>query len=92
MLEAMASGVPAVSTGYRPADESNSWLYPARDTAELVNVIAGIEHDPDLHEKIDRARTAAEAFGWPVVAKAMERQFSDTLQRYGRHLNQEARS
>lgn len=92
VLEAMASGVPAVSTGYRPADESNSWLYPARDTAELVNVIAGIEHDPDLHEKIDRARTAAEAFGWPVVAKAMERQFSDTLQRYGRHLNQEARS
>ena len=75
VLEAMASGVPTVSTGYRPADESNSWLYPARDIDRLVDMIASIEHDPHLHEKIDRARSAAEPFAWPVVAEDMERQF-----------------
>ena len=80
VLEAMASGVPAVSTGYRPADENNSWLYPARDVDRLVEVIAGIERDPHLHNKIDRARTAAEAFAWPVVAKDMERQFVVALE------------
>jgi len=45
-----------------------------------------------MHEKVDRARIAAEAFGWPIVARDMERQFSDTLQRYGRQVKQETQS
>lgn len=79
VLEAMASGVPTVNTGYRPADRNNSWLYDAHDVNDFVATIAAVEHDPLLREKVARARAAAERFGWPHVASQMEQVFVDTL-------------
>jgi glycosyltransferase involved in cell wall biosynthesis len=79
VLEAMASGVPTVNTGYHPADRGNSWLYDARDVNDLVATIAAVEHDPQLGEKVARARAAAERFSWPIVASQMEKVFMDTF-------------
>lgn len=79
VLEAMASGVPTVNTGYRPADRDNSWLYNARDVNDLVATIASIEHDPQREQKITAGRAAAEQYGWSIVAAQMEQVFLNTL-------------
>ena len=70
VIEAMASGVPVVTTGYLPADETNAWIVPVHapeSIAAAVEQIMGAEPQ-HLASKLDRAATAVEAFAWDAVA------------------------
>ena len=79
VLEAMACGVPLITTGYLPASSENCWLVPERDPASIVEAVIGIRSDAILREK--RLRCAQEnisEFKWETVAERMLNIFSET--------------
>jgi len=79
VLEAMACGIPTVSTGYLPGTEKNSWIYAAKDVHNLVSKITSVISDDKLEEKIALARSAANEFAWPLIAKRLENIFIEAL-------------
>jgi len=70
VLEAMASGVPVVTTGYLPADETNAWIVPVHSPAAIAEAVEQVmQTEPgQLADKLDRAATAVEPFVWRAVA------------------------
>lgn len=69
-LEALASGVSLVTTGFQPATRENSWLVPNRDAVAIADTLARISADPS--EAARRTRLgleAVESFAWDVVAE-----------------------
>lgn len=70
VLEAMASGVPVVTTGYLPADETNAWIVPVHAPAAIAEAVEQImQTEPgELARKLDRAAAAVEPFAWHAVA------------------------
>lgn len=70
VIEAMASGVPVVTTGFLPADESNAWIVPVHAPRSIASAVEQImQTAPDqLAAKLDRAASAVEPFAWHAVA------------------------
>lgn len=78
VLEAMACGIPVVTTGYLPADADNAWIVPVHDPDAIAAAVEDVmeqTHDR-LRDKLDRAHAAVQRFAWPAVA----RQFLDILE------------
>jgi glycosyltransferase involved in cell wall biosynthesis len=68
VLEAMASDLGVVTTGYTPADSGNAWIVGA-DPEEAAAALAAILADPErTREKLGNAQTAILAYDWPRVA------------------------
>lgn len=70
VLEAMASGVAVVTTGYLPAAPDNAWLVPVHAPDAIAAAIEDIMHTPPdvLAARLDRAAAAVEGFTWRAVA------------------------
>lgn len=70
VIEAMASGVPVVTTGYLPADETNAWIVPIHAPQSIASAVEQImQTAPDpLAAKLDLAASAVEPFAWRAVA------------------------
>lgn len=79
VLEAMACGVPVVTTGYLPADPDNAWIVPVNSPPSIAAAVEDILSQPPdvLQRKLDRAAIAVQRFDWRAVA----RQFMQLLQR-----------
>jgi glycosyltransferase involved in cell wall biosynthesis len=71
VMEAMACGVPVVTTGYRPADPTNSWIVENSNAASIVSAISDIVSNDKYHEKVHRALEDIAPFDWPRVALQM---------------------
>lgn len=71
VLEAMASGVAVVTTGYLPADPANAWIVPVHAPDEIAAAVEDIIATPPdaLQAKLDRAHAAVQSFAWPAVAE-----------------------
>ncbi len=71
VIEAMASGVPVVTTGYTPSSTDNAWIVPVRSPAALADAAEAIMNStPDqVAAKLDLAELQTRPFRWPVVAK-----------------------
>ncbi|CAJ0681144.1 hypothetical protein R82526_01087 [Ralstonia mannitolilytica] len=71
VLEAMACGVPVVTTGYLPADDSNSWIVPVEDSRAISDAINSIRRTAvaELERKLNLASEAVSAFHWKAVAR-----------------------
>lgn len=68
-LEAMATGVALVTTGFEPATEQNAWLVPNRDPAAIAGALTYISRHPgETAEKIACGIEAVRRFAWPTVA------------------------
>lgn len=67
VLEAMASGVLVITTGYTPADSSNAWIVgpdPLDAAAALVKISVEVE---TTERKREHALAAIRAYDWPNV-------------------------
>lgn len=70
VIESMASGTPVVTTGYLPADEHNAWIVPVHAPQAIEGAVRAVASLPAdlLNDKLSRAATAVERFGWRRVA------------------------
>lgn len=76
VMEAMACGVPVVTTGYFPATDANAWLVPVRDVDAVVDALKAIwDHPDDARARAAQGLDAARALAWPEVAAAMSAAF-----------------
>lgn len=69
VMEAMACGVPVVTTGYLPADESNSWIVEVNDSRSIVSAVLELVANNDRHAKSVRAAEDISAFSWENASK-----------------------
>ena len=70
VIEAMASGVAVVTTGYLPADETNAWIVPVHAPESIAAAVEQImlTEPGQLARKLDLAASAVEVFAWHAVA------------------------
>lgn len=72
VMEAMACGVPVVTTGYLPASSGNAWIVANRDPAAIVDAIRIIDRDPDDRAtRVEKGLADVRDFAWPIVAARM---------------------
>lgn len=71
VLEAMASGVPVVHTGYLPGNEFNSWIARSKSSSSLAKQVKLIVAENNLTEKTKKAIQDVEPFAWDAVAQSM---------------------
>jgi len=85
LLEAMASGVPVVTsdiTGYRNVVThlKNGILVPPKNPGKLAEAIIELAEDINLKDKlISEGRAKALTYDWPVVTDMLERVFKKTM-------------
>jgi glycosyltransferase involved in cell wall biosynthesis len=77
VLEAMACGIPIITTGYIPADEANSWIVANKNSTAIVDATHTIVSDPYYGERVARALEDIRSFAWPVVAARMLASFQE---------------
>lgn len=72
VMEAMACGVPLITTGYLPSSEHNCWLVPERDAYAIVAAVRELSEEPSVRAKrIQSALTDIGTFSWEAVAQKM---------------------
>lgn len=71
VLEAMACGVPVVTTGYLPATPDNAWIVANRNADAIADAVRHIDRGTDRHSRIDHGLDAVSEFAWPRVAARM---------------------
>jgi glycosyltransferase involved in cell wall biosynthesis len=70
VLEALASGVSVITTGFQPATDANAWLVPNRDPAAIANALTFISLDPvEAARKTRLGLKAVQRFAWDAVAE-----------------------
>ncbi len=79
VLEAMACGVPVITTGYLPANPDNAWIVPVHAPQAIAAAAEDVmaQAPEALQRKLDLAAAAVQRFGWQAVAE----QFLKLLQR-----------
>lgn len=78
VMEAMASKVPVITTGYLPADRSNSWIvgpYSPEQIAESVLFIR--DHQEVVKHKTELAYNNIQYYKWTTIAQDFLRIFED---------------
>jgi len=77
VMEGMACGIPVVTTGYMPADETNAWIVNNKDTNAIVDaVLSIIGNHEDVRLRVRRALESISVFGWEVVSSKMLKCFT----------------
>jgi glycosyltransferase involved in cell wall biosynthesis len=72
VIEAMACGVPVVTTPYYPAYEDNAWLIEPGNFSDIVTRILKVISDQEaVNLKLDMARKDVQQFDWDVVSEKM---------------------
>ncbi len=76
VMEAMACGVPLITTGYLPATSDNSWLVNEKDPEGIVVAINAIRSDRVVTmARVQKALLDIGEFRWETVADRMEKTF-----------------
>ena len=69
VIEALACGVPVVTTRYIPATPENAWRVPPHDPAAVAAAVADALDRPDeAARRAAAGREAVRPFAWPGVA------------------------
>lgn len=68
VMEAMACGVPLVTTGYLPANENNSWIVKVGCVDSIVEAVLKICNDFSYSDRVERASIDIMDYEWEVSA------------------------
>lgn len=72
VIEAMACKTPVITTGYLPANDSNSWIVPIKNSNAIKEAILDIISSPNyLNDRVNKAFEDVQEFGWEVVSEKM---------------------
>jgi glycosyltransferase involved in cell wall biosynthesis len=72
VMEAMACGIPVVTTGYLPATDSNSWLVTPRSSTAIVSAVLSIVRSQEtVKAKVNTGLQDIAPFAWDVAAKSL---------------------
>lgn len=72
VIEAMACAIPVITTNYYPANESNSWIVPIKNSNQIVKQIKQILLNKDIStKKIKKAEGDVAKFAWKKVSQEM---------------------
>jgi len=79
VIEAMACKVPVITTGYLPANESNSWMIPSHDEIAIKDKVLEFlkESENVIENKVSVAFEDIQQFSWKIVSKKMLRYFEE---------------
>jgi glycosyltransferase involved in cell wall biosynthesis len=71
VMEAMACGVPIVTTGYIPANPRNAWIVANRDPAAIAKAVFEIKQGAGVSEKVSQGLVDVTQYSWDIVAERM---------------------
>jgi len=71
VMEAMACGVPVVTTGYLPANNLNSWIVEVSSANSIVAAVGKIVSSREYYTRVMKASKDIAEFGWDPVANKM---------------------
>jgi len=72
VMEAMACGLPVVTTGYLPASAANSWIVPTGNSDAIAAAVQNIIANPlESGLRVQRALEDIRPFEWDSVAQKM---------------------
>jgi len=71
VMEAMACGIPVVTTGYMPANMENAWIVPNRDPTAIVTAVNQIRQGGESARKVLQGLSDVAKYSWNIVAKRM---------------------
>lgn len=76
VMEAMACGVPVVTTGYLPANDWNSWLVEVGSSISIVAAVNDIASGSGYRNMVMKASEDIADFGWVRVSKRISDLFT----------------
>jgi glycosyltransferase involved in cell wall biosynthesis len=80
VIEAMACKTPVITTGYLPANDTNAWLVPIKDSLSIYNQILNIHSNPNLVlSKTNKAFVDVREFEWEIVSDKMIHYFNESI-------------
>ena len=70
VIESMFCGTPVITTGYYPANESNSWIVPIKNSGAIVEAVNAIINSDrqDIEKRLDQALLDVSVFCWHDVS------------------------
>ena len=82
VMEAMASKIPVITTGYLPADRSNAWIVGPYSPEQIVEAVLNIKNNPSLSKnKADLGYNNIQYYHWTTIASDFLRVFNANNQR-----------
>jgi glycosyltransferase involved in cell wall biosynthesis len=82
VMEAMACGIPVITTGYLPAslEKNNAWIVPIHDINAIAEAVKDIIFNSTLRNtRIKNGIDEVQNFSWDIVSKKMIFIFSNCL-------------
>jgi glycosyltransferase involved in cell wall biosynthesis len=80
VIEAMASKIPVVTTGYYPANSENAWIVPVKNSAAISDSVLDIIKHPELvSRKVDLAYEEISVFDWEKNSSKMINYFKNCI-------------
>lgn len=70
VIESMACKIPVITTGYQPADESNSWKIPIKNSEQMGMMVKEVLNS-DTFKKVDKGFNDIQIFDWQIVSNKM---------------------
>jgi glycosyltransferase involved in cell wall biosynthesis len=72
VIEALACGIPVVTTGYFPATRESAWIVPVDDPRSIADAVVEIAGRSDVVERrVSQGLDAVKSLSWPCVAASM---------------------
>ena len=78
VIESMACGVPLITTGYYPSNESNSWKIATHSSEAIVDKVLELKENNNLAlERVKEGLNSIKEFEWSILAAKMINYFKE---------------